>query len=113
MALLFSGLLGFRRLAAPRLAGGAAALAPNAQRWGFSAAALLFPVLGCLAATSAADEDASGRWLMNRNARIPKKANHGSRPCSHFARKMKVPRKGVLPKTLKKMKRRLLKGWFN
>lgn len=32
--------------------------------------------------------------FMNRNARKPKKANHGARPCSHVARKAKKPRKG-------------------
>ncbi|TDH73275.1 hypothetical protein CCR75_008141 [Bremia lactucae] len=27
--------------------------------------------------------------LLNRNARRPKKANHGKRPCSHFRRRQK------------------------
>mmetsp|Transcript_10537 Transcript_10537/g.16011 ORF Transcript_10537/g.16011 Transcript_10537/m.16011 type:complete len:88 (+) Transcript_10537:88-351(+) len=30
--------------------------------------------------------------FMNRNARIPKKANHGKRPCSHARRRAKVKR---------------------
>ena len=34
-------------------------------------------------------------WLLNRNARAPKKANHGARPCSHVGRKAKRQRKGV------------------
>ncbi|CAI5741813.1 unnamed protein product [Peronospora destructor] len=27
--------------------------------------------------------------LLNRNARQPKKANHGKRPCSHYRRRLK------------------------
>ncbi|KAG7388803.1 hypothetical protein PHYPSEUDO_011822 [Phytophthora pseudosyringae] len=27
--------------------------------------------------------------LLNRNARRPRKANHGKRPCSHFRRRLK------------------------
>ncbi|ETI45166.1 hypothetical protein L914_09814 [Phytophthora nicotianae] len=27
--------------------------------------------------------------LLNRNARRPKKANHGKRPCSHYRRRLK------------------------
>lgn len=30
---------------------------------------------------------------MNRNFRIPKKANHGARPCSRQSRKLKIRRK--------------------
>ncbi|GAB9474521.1 hypothetical protein Gpo141_00011642 [Globisporangium polare] len=35
------------------------------------------------------DEAPSGMQLLNRNARRPKKANHGKRPCSHHRRRLK------------------------
>ena len=35
-----------------------------------------------------------GYQVMNRNARKPKKANHGARPCSRYARRMKRKRFG-------------------
>jgi hypothetical protein len=38
------------------------------------------------------DEDGEQvQWeAMNRNARVPKKANHGKRPCSHYGRKRRA-----------------------
>ncbi|TYZ57431.1 hypothetical protein PybrP1_006147 [[Pythium] brassicae (nom. inval.)] len=34
-------------------------------------------------------EEPIGMRLLNRNARRPKKANHGKRPCSHHRRRLK------------------------
>lgn len=34
-------------------------------------------------------EEAPAMELLNRNARRPKKANHGKRPCSHHRRRQK------------------------
>ncbi|POM68407.1 Hypothetical protein PHPALM_15435 [Phytophthora palmivora] len=37
----------------------------------------------------AAEETPIAMELLNRNARRPKKANHGKRPCSHHRRRQK------------------------
>ncbi|KAL4177357.1 hypothetical protein KRP22_002290 [Phytophthora ramorum] len=37
----------------------------------------------------AAEETPAAMELLNRNARRPKKANHGKRPCSHHRRRQK------------------------
>ncbi|KAI9999073.1 hypothetical protein PInf_003752 [Phytophthora infestans] len=37
----------------------------------------------------AAEETPVAMELLNRNARRPKKANHGKRPCSHHRRRQK------------------------
>ena len=59
--------------------------------------ALAGPSFGSAADADAADDghddDGLGLgdavWQMNRNARWPKKANHGARPCSHVRRRFK------------------------
>ncbi|KAJ1472269.1 hypothetical protein T484DRAFT_1841023 [Baffinella frigidus] len=34
--------------------------------------------------------EVEGLEMMNRNARVPKKPNHGARPCSHYGRKRRA-----------------------
>lgn len=61
-----------------------ARLAPVVTSFGELLAAGLAPIAG---------ED-TAILTMNRNARIPKKANHGKRPCSHVRRKRIVRGRG-------------------
>lgn len=47
---------------------------------------IILPMVGV---PTEADGEAAVIEAMNRNARRPKKANHGKRPCSHYARRKK------------------------
>ena len=55
---------------------------------------LFFP-LAAIASLPTENDAGDGLWLLGRNSRKPKKANHGKRPCSHYRRHKKRPRKGM------------------
>ena len=60
---------------------GAAAGSSGAAVWGGAARA------GAPAGGPLADLLAGGMVFLGKNSRVPKKANHGARPCSHYGRK--------------------------
>ena len=42
------------------------------------------------------DCELEGLEIMTRNTRVPKKANHGQSPCSHYGRMGRVKARGLL-----------------
>lgn len=54
-----------------------------------------FLMLGAVMTQLATMDD--GIFQMNRNARTPRKANHGKRPCCRYGRRKKLPRKKDKP----------------